>query len=343
MRVIEITTPGDASVLREREVADPVAGPGQVVIDVAAAGVNRADISQREGRYPPPPGSPDWPGLEVSGTIRSLGDGVATRAADSRAAGDGATGAYPGWAVGDRVCALLGGGGYASQAVANVGQLMPVPAGVDLVDAAALPEAVATVWSNVFMVGRLQPGETLLVHGGSSGVGTMAIQIAAALGSRVAVTAGSARKLDACAALGASILIDYRSDDFVARIADETGGTGVDVILDPIGGEYVARSIQSLNRHGRLVLIGNQSGEAGTLNIGALMGTWGSVHATSLRARPLAEKNEIVRAVIDSVWPLIEAGTVSPVVDEWMPLADARRAHERMERSDHIGKLLLVP
>lgn len=325
MRAIVVSKPGGPDVLSEQELPDPTAGPHEVVIDVAAAGVNRADVSQRQGNYPPPAGSPSWPGLEVSGTISSVGHHVEE------------------WAVGDEVCALLAGGGYATRVVANSGQVMPVPAGIDLVDAAALPEAVATVWSNAFLLAGLRAGDTLLVHGGSSGIGTMAVQLARAFGCSVAVTARSAEKLAACERLGADILINYREEDFVAALLDATGGRGADVILDPVGGAYLDRNIRCLARLGRLVLIGNQSGVAADFGVSQLMSRWASIHATSLRARPLAEKDEIIRSVIENVWPLVAAGQVLPVVHERIPLAEAGRAHELLESSTHIGKLLLVP
>jgi len=325
VQAIVISGSGHAAVLRPAELADPSPGAGEVLIRVAAAGVNRADISQRRGHYPPPPGAPDWPGLEVSGTIEALGDGV------------------DGWSIGDRVCALLPGGGYAELAIADAGLLLPVPDSMELADAAALPEAICTVWSNVVMLAGLAAGETLLVHGGSSGIGTMAVQLAAALGATVAVTAGSAAKLDACAALGASILIPYRERDFVAELKEATGGRGADVILDPIGGDYLARNVEALAPHGRLVIIGNQSGGHGDYDPGVAMRKWVGVHSTTLRGRPLDERRAIVADVAARAWPLVQDGRVLPVVDSRYPLADARLAHERMESSEHIGKLLLVP
>ncbi|HEV7957430.1 MAG TPA: NAD(P)H-quinone oxidoreductase [Marisediminicola sp.] len=325
MRAIVIEGRGGPETLVESELPDPVPADNEVLIKVAAAGVNRADIAQRQGVYPPPAGAPDWPGLEVSGTITALGGGVLD------------------WSIGDEVCALLAGGGYASLAVARRGQLLPVPKGVQLADAAALPEAVATVWSNVFLLGKLRAGDTLLVHGGSSGIGTIAIQLARAFGCRVAVTAGSARKLNACERLGADILIDYRRDDFVERMLAATDGRGADVILDAIGGSYVDRDIRCLARHGRLLLIGNQSGELARFSIGTLLSKCGSIHGTTLRSRPPEEKDDIIESVLENVWPLLEARLVTPVIQERMPLADARRAHELMQASAHIGKLLLLP
>lgn len=320
-----VPVPGGPDNFRMTELPDPRPGAGEVLIAVAAAGVNRADVSQRLGHYPSSPGSPEWPGLEVSGTI------VET-------AGD-----VTGWSVGQPVCALLGGGGYASLAIAPASQLLPIPAGLDLVDAAALPEAMATVWSNVFLDAELRAGETLLVHGGSGGIGTIAIQLARAFGCLVAVTAGSAEKLAACARLGADILIDYHSDDFVERMLEASDGRGADVILDPIGGDYLERDLRALAPHGRIAVIGNQSEARSTIDVRALMGKWASIRGTTLRARPAAEKAAIVASVLANAWPLVEAGQVVPVVDRRMPLADAARAHERMESSAHIGKLLLIP
>lgn len=324
MRVITVPSPGGADSLVYGELPDVVADHGEVLIEVAAAGVNRADIGQREGHYPPPVGASLLPGMEVSGLIRTLGSGVS------------------GWAVGDRVCALLPGGGYASLAVASAGQLLPVPDSLDLVDAAGLPEAIATVWSNVFLTAALRAGETMLVHGGSSGIGTIAIQLARAFGSLVAVTAGSAAKLAACERLGAEILINYRQEDFAERVSAATDGRGVDVILDSIGGGYLERNLQSLAPRGRLVNIANLSGETGELDFGLMMRRWLSIHGSTLRARPAAEKDEILASVRENVWPLVATGQVVPVIDSRFALADAALAHQRMESSDHIGKLLLV-
>ncbi|MDY0913141.1 NAD(P)H-quinone oxidoreductase [Rathayibacter festucae] len=324
MLAIRVENPGPDSRLVLEETATPSPGPGEVLLRVAAAGVNRADLGQRAGVYPPPAGASEILGMEVSGTVVGLGAGVTTVA------------------QGDEVCALLSGGGYAEHVVVDAGLLLPVPDGVDLISAAALPETTATVWSNLVLVAGLRAGETVLIHGGGSGIGTTAIQIAAAIGARVAVTAGSPRKLDACRALGADILIDYREEDFVERIAAETDG-GVDVILDPVGGDYLARDVEALALGGRVVFIGNQSGAQGSLDIGTLMRKRAAVHATTLRARPLEERRAIVAAVRESVWPLVADGTVRPVVDEVIPLAEAARAHERMTASGHIGKLLLTP
>ena len=325
MRAISISEPGDADVLTVTEEARPIAGPGQVVIDVAAAGVNRADVMQRLGFYPPPKGASPLPGLEVSGTVAEVADGVS------------------GIAVGDEVCALIDGGGYAEAVAVPSTQVLPVPKGVSLADAAGLPEVVCTVWSNVFMTANLQPGETLLVHGGSSGIGTMAIQLAKALGARVAVTAGSAEKLDACRALGADVAISYKDEDFVERVREETDGRGADVILDNMGAKYLGRNVDALATAGRLVVIGLMGGRKGELDLGKLLSKRGAVIATSLRARPAEEKAAIVAAVREHVWPLVEDGTVRPVIHQTYPLAEAAQAHRDMEASGHIGKLLLLP
>jgi len=325
MRAVTIDSPGAPEVLQVSEVPDASAGPGEVVVRVAAAGVNRADCLQRQGAYPPPAGAPPWPGLECSGVIESVANDVV------------------GWKVGDEVCALLSGGGYAELVAVPAGQLLPVPTGVDLVSAAALPEVACTVWSNVFMIAGLQAGEWFLMHGGSSGIGTMAIQLAKSLGARVAVTAGSAEKLERCAELGAEVLINYRTDDFVERMADATDGHGADVILDVMGASYLQRNITTLANNGRLVIIGLQGGAVTEINLAALLGKRGSVHATTLRARPAGERAEIVRRVREVVWPMVEAGLVKPTIDSTFALADAAQAHSLMESSTHVGKILLVP
>jgi len=324
MRAIVVSSPGGPEVLQVAEVPDAVAGFGEVVIDVAAAGVNRADLMQRQGNYPPPPGAPAWPGLECSGRITEVGDGV------------------EGWSVGDEVCALLSGGGYAELVAVPAGQVLPVPTGLDVVSAAALPEVTCTVWSNVFMLAGLRREETLLVHGGSSGIGTMAIQLAHRLGARVAVTAGSAAKLAACKELGAEVLVNYREEDFVERVRAATDGAGADVILDIVGAKYLARNLEVLATNGRLVVIGMQGGTKAELNLGALLAKRAAVLATSLRARPAAEKAAIVASVREHVWPLIESGDVRPVIDTTFPLDQAAEAHRRLEASDHVGKVLLT-
>lgn len=325
MKAITIPEPGDADALVLADVPDPVPGPGEVLLDVAAAGVNRADIMQRRGFYPPPAGASEYPGLEVSGTVAALGEGV------------------EGIALGEQVCALLSGGGYAERVVVPMAQLLPVPEGVSLVDAAGLPEVACTVFSNVFMTAGLQPGQTLLVHGGSSGIGTMAIQLAHAMGARVAVTASSQAKLDACRELGADILINYREQDFVEALREATDGHGADVILDVVGAKYLGRNVDALAANGRLVVIGLQGGTKGELDLGALLAKRAAVIATSLRARPAQEKAAIVAAVAENVWPLIDAGTVRPIIQDRLPLADAAQAHRLLEESNHIGKVLLTP
>jgi putative PIG3 family NAD(P)H quinone oxidoreductase len=324
MKAITIPTPGDADALVLDEVPTPEIAADEVLVLVAAAGVNRADLMQRQGFYPPPPGTSVYPGLEVSGTISALGSDVS------------------GWAVGDQVCALLSGGGYAEQVAVPATQLLPVPSHVSLVDAAALPEVVSTVWSNVFMTANLQPGQTVLIHGGSSGIGTMAIQLASAVGARVAVTAGTAAKLEACRALGAEILVNYREQDFVKVLADQTQGRGADVILDNIGAKYLARNVSALAVNGRLVIIGLQGGVKAELDINTLLRKCAAVIATSLRGRPEAEKATIIAAVREHVWPLVESGLVKPVVDRTFPLAQAADAHRQLEASTNIGKVLLT-
>ena len=324
MKAIVITEPGGPEVLALREVPDAVAGPGEVLVRVRATAVNRADLMQREGHYDPPPGASMYPGLECSGTIQALGAGVG------------------GWAIGAEVCALLAGGGYAELVAVPVGQLLPVPAGVSLVEAAALPEVTCTVWSNVFMTAALQPGETLLVHGGASGIGTMAIQLAREVGARVAVTAGSTDKLERCRLLGASLLINYRDQDFVDVVRTATGGHGADVILDNMGAKYLSRNVDALAANGRLVVIGLQGGTRAELDLGVLLRKRAAVIATSLRARPLAEKATIVAAVREHVWPLVASGAVLPVVHATMPLAEAGRAHQVLADSSHVGKVLLA-
>ncbi|MER5486106.1 NAD(P)H-quinone oxidoreductase [Streptomyces sp. NPDC002812] len=324
MHAITIEQPGGPEALVWADAPDPVAGDGEVLVEVAASAVNRADVLQRQGFYNRPPGASPHPGLECSGRISAIGAGVS------------------GWSVGDEVCALLSGGGYAQRVAVPAGQLLPVPAGVDLVTAAALPEVVSTVWSNVFMVAGLRPGETLLVHGGSSGIGTMAIQLAKAVGARVAVTAGGKEKLARCAELGADILIDYREQDFVEEIRAATGGAGADVILDIMGAKYLTRNVDALAVNGRLAIIGLQGGVKAELNLAALLAKRAAITATTLRARPLEEKAAIVAAVREHVWPLIAAGRIHPVVHATYPMSEAPEAHRVLEASTHVGKLLLT-
>ena len=324
MRAVTIPAPGGPEALVLAEVPDPTPGPGEVLIDVVAAGINRADVMQRMGFYPPPPGAPAYPGLEVSGRIAAIGDGVSP------------------WHPGDQVCALLAGGGYAEKVVVPASALLPVPAGISLVNAAALPEVACTVWSNVFVIGALQPGQTLLVHGGSSGIGTMAIQLATAMGARVVVTAGTADKLAVCRDLGAEVGINYREEDFVERILAVTDGRGADVILDNMGAKYLARNVSALAPDGRLVVIGLQGGTKAQLDLGLLLRKRGTVYATSLRSRTEAEKAAIVSGVTTYVWPLIESGRIQPVIHARYPLAEVAEAHRVLESSTHIGKLLLL-
>ncbi|MDX6200373.1 MAG: hypothetical protein QOJ79_3524 [Actinomycetota bacterium] len=324
MRAVTLPTFGGPEVLTPADVPDPVPGAGEVVVDVVATAVNRADTLQRMGFYNPPPGASPYPGLECSGRIAALGEDVA------------------GWQVGDEVCALLSGGGYAEKVAVPAGQLLPVPAGVSLVDAAGLPEVTCTVWSNVFQLAALQPGEVLLVHGGTSGIGTMAIQLAARHGARVLCTVGSADKAKRAEELGADRAIRYRDEDFAVVVRSTTDGHGADVILDNMGAKYLSRNIETLAVNGRLVVIGMQGGTRGELDIAGLMHKRATVHATSLRARPAAEKASIVQAVLAGVWPAIEAGDVRPVIDRVLPLERVADAHRALEESGHVGKILLT-
>ena len=321
MRAITIDSPGGPEVLVWGEAPDPVCGAGEVVIDVVATAVNRADLLQRQGNYPVPPGASEILGLECSGIVSEVGEGVT------------------GWTVGDEVCALLSGGGYAERVAVPAGQVLPRPAGVELATAAALPEVVCTVWSNVFMLAGLQRGETFLVHGGSSGIGTMAIQLAVRAGARVATTAGSQAKLDFCRELGAEVLVDYRSQDFVEVVGQ------ADVVLDNMGAAYLPRNVDVLAPDGRIVVIGMQGGVKGELDLGKLLRKRGTVHATALRGRPATgrhSKADIVAAVLHDVWPDVERGVVRPIVDRRLSMARAAEAHQVLEESSHIGKVLLV-
>ncbi|MGD8149530.1 NAD(P)H-quinone oxidoreductase [Ornithinimicrobium sp. Y1694] len=338
MRAITISEPSDGGpeALVIADVPAPEPGPGEVLVEVVAAGVNRADVMQRKGFYPPPPGESELPGLEVSGRIIALGEGVeGSRRVDATGRGS------EGWAVGEEVCALLAGGGYAEQVALPVGQLLPVPGGVSLEDAAGLPEVACTVWSNLVMVAGLQEGETVLLHGGSSGIGTMAIQIARQLGARVAVTAGSQEKLDACAELGAQILINYPNQDFVEVLKDATDGRGADVVLDVVGAKYLDRNLDVLAKDGRIVVIGLLGGRKGELDLGTLLSKRGRVQATSLRSLSAERKAEVVAQVREHVWPWIEQGLVRTIVHSRHPLERAADAHREMEESAHIGKILL--
>ena len=318
-----MSQPGGPEVLEVLDVDPPSAATGEVIVDVAAAGLNRADVSQRQGFYLPPPGTTDVFGLECSGVISALGDGVSD------------------WSIGDRVCALLAGGAYADQVAAPAGQVLPAPRGIDLITAAALPEIACTVWSNVFMLAGLRPNERLLVHGGSGGIGTMAIQLAKALGATVFTTVGSDEKAAFVRGLGADVAINYREDDFVEVVRSATDGKGADVILDNMGAKYLARNLESLATAGRLVVIGLQGGASGELDLRLLMRKRAAVLSTSLRSRPSAEKATIVAGVREHVWPLVEDGVVKPIVHTVLPLESAAEAHRLMESSSHIGKILL--
>ena len=324
MSAVEISEFGGPEVLKLVERPTPEPGQGEVLIKVAAAGVNRGDCVQRIGFYPAPPGASDLPGLEVSGTIVATGPGVSL------------------WKEGDEVCALMAGGGYAAYATVHEGSVLPRPANVSLVEAAALPETVLTVWTNVFEDGQLRPGETLLVHGGSSGIGTTLIQLAATLGVKVLATAGSADKCKACEELGAARAINYREEDFVEVVKEETCGKGADVILDMVGGDYVARNIQAAARMGRIVNIAYMSGSKVEVDLLPVMLKRLTLRGSTLRARDLNEKARLTAEVRLHAWPLVEQGRVRPVVDTTFPLKDAARAHERMEGSGHIGKILLT-
>ena len=324
MKVIDVPQPGgpEALVLVERPVPQPA--PGEVLIEVAAAGLNRADILQRRGLYPTPPGAPSHPGLEVAGTIAAMGADVTE------------------FKVGDAVCALLQGGGYAEYCCVDAGQVLPIPGSLDMIEAASLPEAIFTVWSNVFGFGRLQPGESLLVHGGSSGIGVAAIQLAAALGHVVFATAGSADKCRFCESLGARRAIDYKSEDFVAEIARQTDGRGVNVVFDMVGGSYVPRNLQVLATEGRLVIIATQGGVKGEIDVLRIMLQRLVITGSTLRPRSVEFKRAIRDQLLEKVWPLIAAGRVRPIVDSVFALAEASKAHARMESSEHKGKIILA-
>lgn len=331
MHAVTITAPGGPEQLTWQEVPTPVPAPDEVLVRVAAAGVNRADLMQRQGHYPPPPGAPEWPGLEVSGVIEALGSEVA------------------GWQVGQRVAALVDGGGYATHAAVPATQLFTVPSGMGLVEAAALPEAVCTVWSNLVGAAHLTAGQTVLVHGGAGGVGTVAVQVAVALGARVLVTAGSQDRVDACVALGAEAGFVYRTTDgssfaeaLPGLVQEQTDGRGADVILDVVGAAYLDANLRSLATGGRLVVIGMQKGTRAELDLGRLLASRASVVGTTLRARPRSEKAAIVAAVREHVWPMLEDGRLRPVVHAEVPLRDASRAHELMDSGAVLGKVLLV-
>ncbi|MDX1710807.1 MAG: NAD(P)H-quinone oxidoreductase [Rhodovibrionaceae bacterium] len=325
MTAIEIPEPGGPEALKPGKRPVPEPGEGEILIKVAAAGVNRPDVMQRQGNYPPPPGASDIPGLEVAGTVAAAGPGASE------------------WKVGDDVLALVTGGGYAEYCVAPVGQVLPVPKGLDMVEAGGIPETFFTVWTNVFDRGRLQPGESLLVHGGSSGIGTTAIQVASALGARVVTTAGSAEKCAVCEDLGAVRAINYREEDFVEVVKDATGGNGVDVVLDMVGGDYIQRNIAALAADGRLCYIAFLGGSKAEFDFLPMMLKRITISGSTLRARDTAFKADIARKLKERVWPLLESGEVKVVVHKAFALENAAQAHELMESSKHIGKIILTP
>jgi len=324
MTVVEIVRSGPPEVLVPASRPVPVPADGEVLIKVAAAGVNRPDVMQREGGYPVPPGASDIPGLELAGTVAAVGPGVV------------------GWTIGDPVCALVAGGGYAEYATAPAPQCLPVPRGLDLISAGALPETFFTVWSNVYDRGRLAPGETLLVHGGSSGIGTTAIQMAKALGARVLVTAGSAEKCAACERLGADRAINYRTEDFVQVVSDVTDGRGVDVVLDMVGGDYTPRNIECLAVDGRLVQIALLRGARAEISLWKVMRRRLTITGSTLRPRSIDDKAAIARQLRTNIWPLLEQGRIAPVIHATFPLAAAADAHRLMEAGTHIGKIVLT-
>ena len=326
MRAITMTAAGGPDVLVEATRPDPVPAAGELLIQVSASGVNRPDVLQRKGAYAPPPGASDLPGLEIAGTI---------------AGGDAAELAAAGFKLGDRVCALVAGGGYAERCTAPIAQCLPVPKGFSDIEAASLPETFFTVWSNVWDRGRLQPGETLLVQGGSSGIGVTAIQLAKAMGSKVLVTAGSDDKVAACVALGADVGINDRTQDFVAEVKAATGGRGADVVLDMVAGEYLAREVQCLADDGRIVIIAVQGGVNCTVNAGEVLRRRLTITGSTLRPRPVAFKGAIAASLRQHVWPLLEAGRIKPVIHTVFPAAQAAAAHVLMESSQHVGKIML--
>lgn len=324
MTVVEIREPGGPEMLVPATRPMPRPGAGEILIKTLAAGVNRPDVMQRTGNYPPPPGASDIPGLEVAGTVAAIGDDVI------------------GWSVGDQVCALLSGGGYASYCLAPAPQCLPVPKGLTMIEAAALPETFYTVWDNLFTRGGLSDGETVLIHGGSSGIGTTAIQLARAFGARVVVTAGSAEKCAACEVLGAERAINYHEEDFVAVMKEITDGKGAHVVLDMVGGDYVGRNLNVLGKGGRLVQIAVQKGTKAEIAVHLIMIKQIVFTGSTLRPRSVAEKAVIARSLAEKVWPVIEAGTVKPLIHSTFPLQDASEAHALMDTSAHIGKIVLT-
>lgn len=322
--VIEIREPGGPDVLVPATRPMPVPGAGEILIKIAAAGINRPDVMQRTGNYPPPPGASDIPGLEVAGTVAAIGDDVT------------------GWSVDDPVCALLPGGGYATYCLAPAPQCLPVPKGLTMIEAAALPETFFTVWDNLFTRGGLSAGETVLIHGGSSGIGTTAIQLACAFGARVFVTAGSAEKCEACESLGAERAVNYREEDFVTVMKEITGGKGLDVVLDMVGGDYVGRNLAVLGKGGRLVQIAVQKGTKAEIAVHLIMIKQIVFTGSTLRPRSVAEKAVIARSLAEKVWPIIEDGSVKPLIHSTFPLENASEAHALMDTSAHIGKIVLT-
>ncbi|KAL8152178.1 hypothetical protein V2J09_009938 [Rumex salicifolius] len=325
MKAVVITAPGGPEVLKLHEVEDPAIGDDEVLIRVVATAVNRADTIQRVGGHPPPNGASPYPGLECSGIVEQVGSNVSR------------------WKIGDQVCALLAGGGYAEKVAVPVGQVLPIPPGISLKDAASFPEVACTVWSTVFMLSKLKAGETFLIHGGSSGIGTFAIQIAKYYSVKVFVTAGSEEKLAVCKDLGADVGINYKTEDFVARVKEETGGKGVDVILDNVGGAYLQRNLDSLNIDGRLFIIGFMGGIKTEIDLRIMLARRLTVQAAGLRNRSLENKADIVSKVEKNVWPAIITGNVRPIIHKEFPLSEAAEAHQLMESSKHIGKILLLP
>ncbi|KHL02550.1 NAD(P)H-quinone oxidoreductase [Sinomonas humi] len=326
MKAVYIAEPGGPEALQVREVEDPVPGPGEVLIDVVAAGINRADVQQRRGFYPPPPGASEIPGLEVSGRISAFGPDVVRP-----------------FSAGDRVVALLSGGGYAQKVAVPAEQVLRIPEGVDLVTAASLPETAATVYSNLMMTAQLQQGELVLIHGATGGIGTMGVQMAKAFGARVAATAGSEEKVSTARAfLGVDVAINYREQDFVEAVRDATDGRGADVILDVVGAKYLERNVEALAPYGRLIVIGLQGGAKAELNLGLLLNKRAAIIGTALRPRPVEEKGVIMSAVREHVWPLIADGRIKPLVDKTFPLADVQKAHEYFDSGEHVGKVLLT-
>mgnify|MGYP001332616586 FL=1 len=324
MTVIAVSTPGAPEVLKPEQRPVPKPEGTQILVRVLAAGVNRPDVMQRQGKYPPPPGAPDYPGLEIAGEVAALGANAKR------------------WKLGDKVCALVAGGGYAEYAIVDESNALPVPKGFSFTEAAALPETFFTVWHNVFERGRLRAGETLLLHGGSSGIGTTAIMLAKAFGAKVIVTAGSKEKCDACVKLGADVAVDYKTQDFVALTKEHTGGKGADLIVDMVGGPYVDRNLDAAAVEGRIVQIATQQGFKVEMNLIKIMSKRLTYTGSTLRPRPVADKAAIAAALLEKAWPLLDQGKIRPVIDSTFPLAEAAKAHARMESSGHVGKIVLT-